>query len=94
MISKVDESLFCLLAPVDIGLQCLLEGDVLLLCSLLEELSVLPNVILDQLPQRLGCLCQIVGMGHVQIFEIPDEMLVLRPQHLIGLLESTCSYIL
>jgi hypothetical protein len=72
VISEGDEGLVCLLALVDVDFNYLFEGDLLLLCCLLEELSVLPDVILDQLSHRLGCLGQVVGMGHVKIFEITN----------------------
>ena len=56
VISEGDEGLVCLLALVDVDFKYLFEGNLLLLCGLLEELSVLPNVIFDQLPHHLGCL--------------------------------------
>lgn len=72
VISEGDEGLVCLLALVDVDFKYLFEGNLLLFCSLLEEVSVLPNVIFYQLPHHLGCLGQVVGMGHVKIFKMPN----------------------
>jgi hypothetical protein len=72
VISEGDEGLVCLFALVDIDFEYLFEGDLLLLCGLLEQFSVLPNVIFYQLSHHLGRLGQVVGMGNVKIFKMPN----------------------
>ena len=72
VISEGDEGLVCLLALVNVDFKYLFESDLLLLCSLLEEVSVLPNVIFYQLSHHLGRLGQVVGMGNVKIFKMSN----------------------
>ena len=62
MICEADKSFVCLLAPIDVDFHDLFESDLLPLYSLLEKVSVLPNIFFDQLSHRLSCLCQVVGM--------------------------------